>query len=89
VKFRGNILRQVSPPRPQIESVSTGQERKGKGPYKVSQVNMTIAVQKDIVRLDVPMHNPATMDIQYSARQLGHPKPDSILGESLPRDVKS
>lgn len=49
---------------------------------------MSLRIQQYIVGLEITMDNTLRMDIPQGTSQLCHPKPDSFLGETLPRNMK-
>lgn len=50
---------------------------------------MAVAVEEDVVGLNVAMHDAAGVDIDQGAGQFGHPEPNGVLGKGLARDVEA
>jgi hypothetical protein len=51
-------------------------------------MNVTIGVEQYVVRFDIAVDDVLAVYISQSASKLGNPKPNSLFGESLSRDVE-
>lgn len=50
---------------------------------------MPIGIKEDIVRFDIPVNDTLAVNVSQGAAQLGNPKANGLLGESLPGYVKA
>lgn len=57
--------------------------------YKVCQVHMAIGIQQDVVGLHIPMYDALLVYVFEGAAQFCNPEAYGLLGEGLPRYVKS
>ena len=68
---------------------AAGREKWGSASYKVSQMDMAIRVEENIVRLDVAMDNALLVNVADGAAELGYPEAHRLFGEGLSRDVET
>ena len=49
---------------------------------------MALRIEKNIVRLDIPMDDALLMNVAERAGQLGHPEPDGLFSQGFSGYVK-
>jgi hypothetical protein len=59
------------------------------GTNEISQVDVALGIQQDVIWLDVPMDDPLLVDVPQGTSQLCNPEPNRIFRKALPRDMKS
>lgn len=51
-------------------------------------MDMAFGIQKDIVRLDIPVHDSLRVNVSDRTTKLCNPKAHGVLGECLSRDME-
>lgn len=57
--------------------------------YKISQMDVAVRVEQDVVRLDVPVDDALLVDVAHGAAELGHPEAHGLFCKGLAGDVEA
>lgn len=63
--------------------------RESRKAYKISQMNMSIGIQENVVGLDVSVDDILGVHVSQGASQFSNPESDRLFGKCLSRDVES